>query len=191
MPCRPVPMSGKGAHVFVARSNITTLLRTCPADNPPTATRRPSAMATPRSLRPWGRAGNDVQVLAPGSYASTFVRSEFPLVPPTAYISLPSDAPDSICRAVGMSVPRVQEFPSKISVVFTSAPFASTPPVTMMRSPTTAAAAAARGSNMCGSSTQRLLTTRQTRSVTSLSHGSPCMPPRTTGFPCHVTDIAC
>src|ERR1700757_4119245 len=111
MPCRPVPISGNGAHVFVVRSSIVTLLRTRPADNPPTATRRPSAIATPRSLRPWVSAGKDVQVLARGSYASTFVRSAFPLVPPTTYISLPSDAADGIRRAVGRSAPSVQEFP--------------------------------------------------------------------------------
>ena len=154
IPCRAVAMSGKPAHVFVIRSSTDTLLRTCPADTPPTATSRPSAIATPRSLRGCGSAGKRVQVFAAGSYASTVARSEFPLVPPTAYTSFPSEAAASICRGVGIGAPRVQELPSKISVVFSSAPLASTPPVTMMRSPTTAAAAAARGCSICGSSTQ-------------------------------------
>ena len=62
-----------------------------------------------------------VHVSAAGSYASTVVRSEVPLVPPTAYTSLPSDAAASICRGVGMGAPSFQEVPSKISVVFSSA----------------------------------------------------------------------
>src|SRR3984893_14817028 len=71
MPWRAVLMSGRPAHVFVARSITEAVLRTRPADRPPTATRRASAMATPRSLRGSGRAGNDVQESAAGSYAST------------------------------------------------------------------------------------------------------------------------
>jgi hypothetical protein len=66
-PCRGVDMSGKPVHVFVIRSNTETLLRTCPPDTPPTATSRPSAIATPRSLRACGSAGKVVQVLATGS----------------------------------------------------------------------------------------------------------------------------
>src|ERR1700722_7993941 len=154
MPCRAVPMDVNAAHDLADRSNTATLLRICPADTPPAATRRPSAIATPRSLRAWGREGNDVQALAAGSYASTVARSELPVVPPTAYTNLPSDAPLSICRGVGIGAPSVQVVPSNISVVLTSAPFASTPPATMMRSPPPAAAAAAGGCNMCGSSTQ-------------------------------------
>ena len=63
---------------------------------------------------------------------------------------------------VGIGAPRLHDVPSKTSVVFSSAPLASTPPATTRRSPTTAAAAAARGCSRCGSSTQRPLTTRQT-----------------------------
>src|SRR6476646_7665681 len=66
------------------------------------------------------------------------------------------------------------------------------PPVTTRRSPTTAAAPAARGCNRGGSSTQRLLTTRHTLSVAILVLApSARQPPSTTGFPSHVTDIAC
>ena len=130
-------------------------------------------------------------MFAAGSYTSTVVRSEFPVVPPTAYTSLASDAAASICRDVGIGAPSIQELPSKISVVFSSAPFALTPPVTMMRSPTTAAAAAALGCNMRGSSTHRPLTTRQTWSVATLLAPAVRQPPSTTGFPSQVTDIAC
>ena len=135
--------------------------RTC--RRPPPAGRR----RLPRRSRcvASGSSGRVVQVSAAGSYASTVARSEVPFVPPTAYTSLPSDAAPNICRGVGMGAPSFQEVPSKISVVFSSLPLASTPPVTIMRSPTTAAAAAARGCNRGGSSVQRLLTTRQTRSV--------------------------
>ena len=91
-----------------------------------------------------------------------------------------------------MGAPSFHELPSKISVVFSSSPLASTPPVTMMRSPTTAAAAAARGCSRGGSAVQRLLTTRHTRSVATFgSVPSVRQPPSTTGVSCHVTDIAC
>src|SRR6185436_15847569 len=192
MPCRAALISGKPAHVVVARSITETVLRACPADRPPTATRRASAMATPRSLRGWGSAGNDVQESAAGSYASTVGRSAAPSVPPTAYTTLSSDATPSISRGVGIAAPSFHELPSKTSVVFSSLPLAPTPPVTTRRSPTTAAAPAARGCNRGGSSTQRLLTTRQTLSdAISVLAPSDRQPPSTTGFPSHVTDIAC
>ncbi len=89
-----------------------------------------------------------------------------------------------------MGAPGFQELPSKISVVFSSAPSASTPPVTIMRSPTTAAAAAARGCIRGGNSVQRLLTTLHTWSVATVGLvPSVRQPPSTTGVSCHVTDI--
>src|SRR6201993_4643675 len=184
-------MSGKPVHVFATRSNAETLLRTCPPDTPPTATSRPSVIATPKSLRACGSGGRVVQVFAAGSYASTFTWSESPVVPPTVYTSFPSDAAASICRGVGIGAPRLQELPSKTSVVFSSAPVESTPPVTTRRSPTTAAAAAALGCNRCGISTQRPLTTRQTWSVATFLPPTVLRPPSTTGFPCQLTAIAC
>src|ERR1700682_1726022 len=154
IPWRAVLMSGSPAHVFVARSITETVLSTRPADRPPTATSRASAMATPRSLRGCGRADNDVQESAAGSYASTVVSSAVPSVPPTAYTTLSSDAAPSIFRGVGISAPSFHVVPSKTSVVLSSLPLAPTPPVTTRRPPTTAAAPAARGCNRGGSSTQ-------------------------------------
>ena len=191
-PWRALPMSGSSIHVAVVRSSAATLLRTCPADLPPTATNRASLTATPKSLRPCGSPGMVAHLSVAGSYVSTVVRSEVPFVPPTVYTSLPSDAAANICRGVGMGAPGFQEVPSKISVVFSSAPSASTPPVTMMRSPTTAAAAAARGCIRGGNSVQRLLTTLHTWSVATFGLvPSVRQPPSTTGVSCHVTDIAC
>src|SRR3954467_7883137 len=115
-------MSGRLSHVLAVRSNTDTLLRTWPPDKPPSATRRPSETATPRSLRGRGSEGNVVQAVAAGAYASTAAESVLPLAPPTVYTNLPSVAAARYCRGVGMGAPRVQELPSKTSVVFSSAP---------------------------------------------------------------------
>src|SRR5258705_9439645 len=112
MPRRAVLMSGRPAHVFVARSITETVLRTRPADRPPTATRRASAMATPRSLRGSGRAGNDVQESAAGTDPSTRGGPAGPAGPPTAHNTLSSDAPPRPYRGGGVSAPGVHGFAS-------------------------------------------------------------------------------